>query len=176
MKNLLLCLDPYESVTVVLSVLALVVAVCSAYMAYKAYKLASYQQKSLKQQEEKLQQHMYANSYADVLLAQRQLTLDLLSNNSLGELFKKEILKFKDNSDEAEQHMLGTYLINHALLLFYYHSKQMLEEDKWCKLKQDINEMLNSPIVINEWPLIKDNYSNDFCKFIEEEYFSKQCK
>jgi len=114
---------------------------------------------------QQLRDQLQSETFQEIIRSHRDVYSFLLSHEKLSqELAKGAGIKIGD----FYRQIVGTFLINHASLLFHLNKYKTMDPDQWENTIVDMKEMFQWPIVRKRWDQVSHLHPKEFGKFIKD--------
>ena len=89
-----------------------------------------------------------------MILQDRDLLSSFVADSDLGQ-------------DTVRDELLGSFLLNHALQVYYHWRHGTLDEELWVVLQADMDDLLAVPVVKRAWARARETFPPGFRDFVE---------
>lgn len=71
------------------------------------------------------------------------------------------------SEEDVIKSSMGSFGINQAYLLFFYHKKKLITKDRWENDLQDMRVLFQGKLVSEQWFKVRNRFTGEFQSFID---------
>lgn len=101
----------------------------------------------------------------NIVDSHRELFLNILQDEYLLKIFADQA---KVSPDKVRKRLLGTFLINHCLTIFHYHSSRVIKETETENFVRDARTLFMLPFLRERWAEVKSFHPVSFQTFVDK--------